>query len=92
MFNNADLCSHQRSVFYYAESVESEPNSTFFAVAPKTWFSSDEGDIVNMGIDCPMTARGKYFLQTNSTAPYSLGLEGIHYNTSIWIIKDPKKC
>lgn len=88
-----ELCGHQRSVYYWAESVTSEERSTFFAAAPRTWFDdTDKGTLVNMGIDCPTTARGKYFLQTNSQAPYSLGESGIHYDASIWNVTDPNKC
>lgn len=72
--------------------MRSENGGDFFAAAPRTWFSSDGEEIVKMGIDCPMTARGKYYLQTNSSAPYALGMEGVHYDPSIWNIKDPNKC
>lgn len=72
--------------------MESKARTTFFAAGPRTWFSSDEEDIVNMGIDCPATARGKYYLQTNSSAPYSLGTNGLRYDPSIWKIKVPNQC
>lgn len=53
---------------------------TIIAAAPNTLFGSDDGDIVNLGIDFPMTGTAR-------------GMNGFHYDTSIWlIIEDPKKC
>lgn len=55
----ADLCSHRRSWWFWADSVASFPEkSAFHAAKAKSWddFKKgriDESSIVNMGIDCP---------------------------------------
>lgn len=80
----ADLCSHKRSVAYWCESVRSS-NKTLAFYAKKIWSNNDtrnsivdqEADVVRMGIECLPTATGRYFLNTNSNAPYSLGINGI---------------
>lgn len=88
-----DICSHERSLYLYAESIASPEFSAFFAAAPKDWFSSEPEETVNMGIDCcPPGTRGDFFLQTNSSSPFSLGPSGIYYDPSIWDIKEPNTC
>lgn len=80
----ADLCSHKRSVAYWCESVSSR-NETMVFYARKSSSNnnthnsivSQETDVVLMGIGCPPTASGKYFLTTGSNPPYSLGMNGI---------------
>lgn len=81
---NADLCSHKRSVAYWCESVRNK-NKTLPFYAKKRSSNDDtrdsivnqEADVVLMGIGCPPTATGKYFLITDSNPPYSLGMNGI---------------
>lgn len=36
----------------------------------------NEPDLVVMGIGCPSTANGSYYLNTDSNPPYSLGMNG----------------
>lgn len=53
----ADLCSHRRSWWFWAESVSSPPHAAFHAVRAKSWddFKKgriDESSITRMGIDC----------------------------------------
>lgn len=55
---NTDLCSHQRSVKYFAESVSSPKYSSFQTVSAKNWTAfkvnnTNSTNVVNMGIDCP---------------------------------------
>lgn len=64
--SDKDLCSHQRSVTLWAESVEN-PKSTF--VATNRNFKSTQ---LQMGIDCVLgPRRGNYDLNTNADYPYS---------------------
>lgn len=77
-------CSHARALYFYTESVKSAPNTAFTAVGAASWSSFmahnvNSSNVVNMGIDCPMTASGNYYLQTNSQPSYSLGSNGIQY-------------
>lgn len=79
-----DLCSHKRSVAYWCESVRNR-NTTAAFYGEKRWSNNDtrnsildqEADVVRMGIECPPTATGRYFLNTNSNSPYSLGMNEI---------------
>lgn len=52
-----DLCSHRRSVSYYAESVALSNENTFHAVSARSWSRFKNNDlnssnVVNMGVDC----------------------------------------
>jgi Lipase len=58
LFEDIELCSHQRSWRFWAESVSSAPTSTFHARKCESWLrfkthKCDSNDIVNFGIDCP---------------------------------------
>lgn len=69
---------------YFAESVKSPSNTAFSAVAAASWSSFtgqnvEASNVVNMGIDCPITASGNYYLQTNSQSPFSRDSNGIRY-------------
>lgn len=79
-----DLCSHQRSWQYYAESVSSKNKNTFLAVSARNWSrfrasDTNSTNVINMGLRCPLGAHGDYFLQTNGEKPYSRGINGIRY-------------
>lgn len=39
----------------------------------------DESSVINMGIDCPTSARGDYYCQTNGERPFSKGIDGLRY-------------
>lgn len=79
---NRDGCSHQRSVYLYAQSANK--NATFNAVAADSW---EEFKHVNpnttkqavMGVDVNVAATGDFYLQTNSESPFARGLRGISY-------------
>lgn len=78
-----DLCSHQRSVYFYAESVKS-PDTPFLAISARSWryFKANDVNYTNvasMGIDCTKDAFGSYYLQTNGEAPYSRDISGIRF-------------
>lgn len=56
----ADLCSHRRSWWFWADSVRSADKAAFHSAKAKSWedFKKgriDESTIVNMGIDCLTT-------------------------------------
>lgn len=74
-------------MIYYGQSVSLTNNEPpFYAVSANSWqdfinhTNIDYADIVRMGIDCPMTARGEYFLQTIDTPEMSRGIQGINYD------------
>ncbi|XP_076647998.1 pancreatic lipase-related protein 2-like isoform X3 [Halictus rubicundus] len=73
-------CNHHRSWRYYAESVLN-PNG-FMAVqcTGSEQFKSgkcNRANVIPMGYATPTTARGKFYLHTNSQSPFALGLRGI---------------
>lgn len=76
--NDADTCSHKRPLQYFVESVRNFNNATEFWAMKKhlngTW---DPKDLMPMGINCPSTARGNYYLRTAAESPFSLGMDGI---------------
>lgn len=92
-FAFADLCSHVRSVEYYAESVNPKYEHNFSAARVQSSLLSDpesewnefkqqdidRSGIVYMGIATPTNASGTYFLQTNSMSLYGRGLDGLVY-------------
>lgn len=40
--------------------------------------------IVVLGIDCPETAEGRYYLQTRKEEPFGRGKDGITFDPSLW--------
>ncbi|BES94214.1 Lipase [Nesidiocoris tenuis] len=69
-------CSHARSYYYYIESI-SDPDG-FPAVKCDSWGQFKSGSCENntkifMGDATPPTARGIYYLETNSQAPFAKG-------------------
>lgn len=79
-----DVCSHERSVFAFAASVQS-PKPAFWAISVPSWDAFTAGRVrlarkAKMGIDCPMSARGSYYLRTGAVSPYALGRNGLRAN------------
>lgn len=79
-----DLCSHRRSVQFYAESVNSTDPTTFLATTARSWSRFQAGatnriQTANMGLNCPTNVHGDYYLQTNSIGPFSRGANGMRY-------------
>lgn len=75
-----DACSHSRPVQFFNESIHNTLDaSDFYAtkIHLDGTFSTNMADIVPMGINCPPTARGNYYLRTDSKSPFSIGMNGI---------------
>ncbi|XP_076647996.1 pancreatic lipase-related protein 3-like isoform X1 [Halictus rubicundus] len=73
-------CDHHRSWRYYAESVLN-PNG-FMAIqctGIELFISGNcnRENVVPMGYATPTTARGNFYLHTNSQSPFAKGLQGI---------------
>ncbi|EDW02793.1 GH10839 [Drosophila grimshawi] len=83
MLNPIDLCSHQRSWWFWAESVSDRFPEKFNAVAAENWIlfmlNVKKPDKAVMGHYCPTTARGNYYLQTNGETPFARGEKGLTY-------------
>ncbi|KAJ6642191.1 Phospholipase A1 [Pseudolycoriella hygida] len=60
------LCSHQRSVYLWAESVEKGDTVSFISTSPSG------SPNIQMGNNCPLSATGTYYLATAKRYPYSL--------------------
>ncbi|XP_032592024.1 lipase member H-A-like [Drosophila grimshawi] len=83
MLPESIVCSHQRSWWFWAESVSDRFPEKFNALAAKNWrlFKlnvTESGEAV-MGHYCPTTARGNYYLQTNGETPFARGEKGLTY-------------
>ncbi|CAH4037713.1 unnamed protein product [Pieris brassicae] len=80
MFSWDDLCSHNRAVEYFAESLK---NGTDFPAASASsydsWIISDEpsNDTIYLGELVNIRSRGNYYLSTNGQSPYHKGLGGL---------------
>ncbi|XP_072938872.1 inactive pancreatic lipase-related protein 1-like [Epargyreus clarus] len=76
-----NLCSHWRSWQFYAESVR---NPEAFPASPADSYQkfrenpSPETGMVYMGLNCDLSARGSYYLTTNSETPFGKGMDGIY--------------
>jgi hypothetical protein len=87
MLSDNDLCSHRRSWWFWAESVENKEEKKFHSVKCKSWDHFKDGrcdqgsEIIHMGIDCPLNASGDYYLQTTAESPYSKGAAGTAYDS-----------
>lgn len=82
-----DLCSHQRAVYYWAESVER--GGSFTALKCQSWsrFRTDTCETratAQMGLQAKPGIRGEYFLLTNDRSPYSRGRQGVIYEKN-WV-------
>lgn len=80
-----DTCSHDRAVSYYAESLIS--HDSFNSLKCPSWkdFKVNNrctiSDIVHMGIELEVTAKGDYYLQTNQKPPFSKeNMDGAYYS------------
>lgn len=80
-----DLCSHQRSWRFWAESVANangtEPKFLGFpAQSYARFLTAGKGNLKNkpieMGINCPLNAKGSYYLRTNSQPLFARGIDG----------------
>ncbi|XP_037903870.1 lipase member H-A-like isoform X2 [Hermetia illucens] len=89
-----DLCSHWRSWRYWAESLNQKNSQQFHAVPAKNWRSFKQGNVgeydpkVVMGNECPSSASGDYYLQTNAEAPFARGEAGTSYTSDERIMSD----
>ncbi|XP_055917532.1 phospholipase A1 member A-like isoform X2 [Eupeodes corollae] len=81
----ADICGHRRSWDLWAESVANVNNTSpkflgFPSLTYQEFVWAGDGNLKNkpveMGINCPMSARGDYYLKTNSESPFAKGMEG----------------
>lgn len=78
------LCAHSRSFEYYAETVLPGNEKTLMAVRCNSFSDLQKGKCrskpIPMGFDCPRTARGDYYLQTNKYPPFGnlKGLDSIN--------------
>lgn len=78
--NESNVCCHELPVKYFIESLKnSEPAYDFVGTkrGMDGIMSKNLMDIVPMGVNCPPTASGNYFLTTNERPPFSRGLYGI---------------
>ncbi|KAI8422635.1 hypothetical protein MSG28_006415 [Choristoneura fumiferana] len=81
-----NLCSHWRSWRFFAESVRS-PEA--FPASPAESYQkfrenpTPEVGMVYMGVDCDLSARGSYYLTTNSQTPFGKGMDGIYPKSKI---------
>lgn len=83
----SDLCSHLRSVEYFAESVKAQSASKFIGLLCGSWrFFSNLNCLGfkykptnRMGIDADRNQPGKFYLQTNNKPAYSRGQRGLIY-------------
>jgi hypothetical protein len=76
-----DYCSHQRSCYYYAESVATLDKKAFPAVKCKSILifkncQSTPNAYMGFYVDSSL-AEGKYYLDTNGEAPFNQGDNGI---------------
>jgi len=61
-------CSHNRAILLYAESVKKYKNTRTFLSSNVERLTDPK---IQMGINCPMTATGRYKLTTKGKSPYS---------------------
>ncbi|KAG5669190.1 hypothetical protein PVAND_017084 [Polypedilum vanderplanki] len=79
------VCSHHRSWRYWAESVASKDGEQNFPAVKCTSWSDfktgrcDEDNFTYMGIACPTTVVGDYYLETNKAGPYAKGTAGMDF-------------
>ncbi|XP_063697711.1 uncharacterized protein LOC134828659 [Culicoides brevitarsis] len=73
--NNIGSCSHERSYIYYAESINPQLKP-FVAYPCSNYFEFLRGKCTEnptfMGNPTPTTAKGNYYLRTNSKSPYAM--------------------
>ncbi|XP_076648060.1 uncharacterized protein LOC143356342 [Halictus rubicundus] len=79
-------CSHSRSWMYYAESVLN-PDGFMAIQCTGSWQfktgTCNRANVVPMGYATPTTARGKFYLHTNSQSPFAKGLQGIYMENNV---------
>ncbi|XP_076290869.1 inactive pancreatic lipase-related protein 1-like [Lasioglossum baleicum] len=77
---NEEYCNHHRSWRYYAESVLNPYGFMAIQCANSLQFDIGEcnrANVVPMGYATPTSARGKFYLHTNSQSPFAEGMKGI---------------
>ncbi|XP_076379637.1 lipase member H-A-like [Megalopta genalis] len=79
-----NVCSHARVQKYMAEAAR-YPNA-FMGIKCNSWDDFKAGncnqtDKIPMGLFTPCSARGNYYLTTNSASPYGRGLAGTVYKS-----------
>ncbi|XP_070508831.1 lipase member H-like [Chironomus tepperi] len=86
LFVATNFCSHQMSVYYYAESVASKGNNVFAATRCSSYADFVAGKCRTKSQQMGYAARdyvtGDFYLQTNAVAPYDGGLAGAAYTNS----------
>ncbi|XP_076647999.1 pancreatic triacylglycerol lipase-like [Halictus rubicundus] len=73
-------CNHARSWTYYAESVLNPDGFMAIQCTSSGQFKTgkcNRANVVPMGYATPTTARGNFYLHTNSQSPFAKGLRGI---------------
>lgn len=79
------LCAHSRSFEYYAETAVPGNEKTFMAIRCSSFADFKKGKCrgkpIPMGIDCPPTVKGDYFLQTNKFPPFGTQ-QGLQFTRS----------
>ncbi|CAK9828823.1 Lipase member H-A [Anthophora retusa] len=78
LLSPTDVCSHERSYRFYAESIGS---NAFIGVKCGSKFDVFSGlcnpnEIAVMGYGASSKMRGNYYLKTNEVSPYARGLDG----------------
>ncbi|XP_031770727.2 pancreatic lipase-related protein 2 isoform X2 [Galleria mellonella] len=88
-----NLCSHWRSWRFYAESVR---NPEAFPASPASSYQkfrenpTPEVGMIYMGINCDTSARGSYYLTTNSKPPFGKGVDGLYPKGKKNVVKNSK--
>lgn len=72
-----------RNASFYAVSVEHVDGQWSNSWEDFKLHKIDTDSLVLMGIACPDTADGRYYLQTNRESPFGRGVKSIYYNKSI---------
>ncbi|XP_043801529.1 pancreatic lipase-related protein 2-like [Apis laboriosa] len=77
-----DLCTHNRSFEFYAESVKNHTS-----LIAKCYSLNECGGVeyIPMGYATPSNATGNYYLLTNAESPFGRGLAGATFNSHVII-------
>ncbi|KAL5290533.1 hypothetical protein ACFFRR_010105 [Megaselia abdita] len=72
-----ELCSHFRSWVYWIESLQENENKFLAAPMYLQYLPQYSNRIIEMGVNVPKSARGRYSLTTGTRSPFALGLNGV---------------
>ncbi|CAD7079402.1 unnamed protein product [Hermetia illucens] len=81
-----NVCSHQRSWWYWNESLLKNSTNYFNSVTAKNWPDFKLGNVGEFNPDIVMgygvldNLNGNYYLQTNGASPFARGRTGIKYD------------